>query len=238
VVLIGALGIVTLLASGVPPDSFTVTTFNNPLGAEYLNNGTPDNTEDDYQAVFLCSEDKAKLELFIVNGETATLTAVPLENVLPELDGKLISPSSQSQMLEVQVLGEVKLTLVSPKGGGEEVIKMIPNEVCRGFPVNLIADFEGTLEQTLPEPASLPRAIEMRWRNATLEASLSGATCQLFPDEDRLLCLAGNETNPGLRLEGQVVNDTFAGSYEGFVTGTATQVNFEGTFNFVKRERE
>ena len=96
---------------------------------------------------------------------------------IPELDGKAISPSRQSQVLEIQVLGEVTLTLVSPKGGGEEIIKMIPNEVCRGFPVNLIADFEGTLQQTLPEPASLPRAIEMRWRDATLEASLSGATC-------------------------------------------------------------
>jgi hypothetical protein len=238
VLLVGVVGLATLFASTPPPDSIYVNTFNNPFGGEYSDNGTPETSEDDYVAVYACTNDAAKVEVevFLYNDVKGTLTATPPGNTQPELDQKVVSSSSsRSTVFDITVLGEVKIGLTSSKGGGSVLIKLIPEDVCTGFPLSLIADFAGTLQQTLPEATTLERTLVLRWSKSNLVASLGAdAICQRFPDEDKLLCLAGDEANPRLQLEGQIVGDTFTGTYKGFDESTATKVTFEGTFTFKK----
>jgi hypothetical protein len=97
----------------------------------------------------------------------------------------------------------------------EVALNLLSEEIFTGFSINLIATLEGKLQQTLPETISPGRKLELRWRGNALQARLlntvtnnygnigeSLANCQLFPSEDKLICLAGDEVNPRLRLEG------------------------------------
>ena len=94
----------------------------------------------------------------------------------------------------------------------------------------------------MPEATTLNRDLELRWRGNALQARLINivtdedgyisevseilATCQLFPEEDRLLCLSGDETNPRLRLEGTVTTEGFTGNYKGFDESTGSAIFF------------
>jgi hypothetical protein len=232
------LGVASIVATtpGLPP-YFTIITANNE---EVYTRPI------DEEAVFACLNEKVKLQWSIPDASSVTLTATPLGNLNPDFEGQKAEAYGS---LETTALGNVSVALEAEGIKFEAALELLSEDICTGFPINLIADFEGKLRQTLPEVATLDRDLELRWRGNTLQARLVDtvtneddfvseilATCQLFPDEDRLLCLAGDEANPRLRLEGTVTAEGFTGNYQGFDESTGSAISFEGTFNFVETE--
>jgi hypothetical protein len=235
------LGVASIVATtpGLPP-YFTIITANNE---EVYTRPI------DEEAVFACLNEKVKLQWSIPDASSVTLTATPLGNLNPDFEGQKAEAYGS---LETTALGNVSVALEAEGIKFEAALELLSEDICTGFPINLIANFEGKLRQRLPEVATLNRDLELRWRGNTLQARLINTvtdengyideisqvltTCQLFPEEDRLLCLAGAEENPSLRLEGTVTSEGFAGSYQGFDESTGSSVSFVGTFNFVKAE--
>jgi hypothetical protein len=198
----------------------------------------------DEEAVFACLDEKVKLDWSIPDTSSVTLTATPSGNLNPDLNKQ---KAESYGTLETVALGDVVVTLEAGDLKIDVALKLLPQEVCTGFPINLIANFEGELRQTLPETASLKRQLELRWRGNALQARIADTVtnedgyitasltnCQLFPDEDELICSAGDEANPRLRLEGTITAEGFAGSYQGFDESTGSAISFEGTFDFKK----
>lgn len=238
--LLSLFGVVTIVATSYPVPElirFAIVT---------LNNG-PRVSPDVEEIVFACLNEKVKLEWDVPDAENdVILTTLPSGNLSPGFENQQVEKSGA---LDMSVLGGATVTL---KWGALELeiaLELLSEDICTGFPLNLIADFEGTLEQTSPEVASLARRLNLRWQGNALQTRLTDtvvneygsygakglANCQVFPAEDKLICLEGNETNPRLRLEGTITAEGFVGSYKGFErSATGSRISFEGTFDFKK----
>lgn len=233
---LASLGLASILATTpLPMPRFVIVTANDDERYAY---------PIDQEAVFACLNEKVRLEWGIPDASSVTLTATPSGNLNPDLNKRKTESYST---LETVALGDVVVSLEAGDLKIDVALKLLSEDVCTGFPINLITNFEGTLQQTLPETALLKRQLELRWRGNALQARVSDtvtnedgyiteslANCQLFPEEDRLVCLAGDEANPRLRLEGIVTAEGFAGSYQGFDESTGSAISFEGTFDFKK----
>ncbi len=229
-------GIISIVAtSPLPPPRFAVITANNQ-DAGFTSE----------EKSFACLNEKVKLEWGISDVDKVTLTANPLGKLNPDIDKKQFESSGT---LETTALGDVTVTLESGELKMVRVLALLSEDVCKNFPINLIADFSGTLQQTSPNAARLNRSLKLRWRDNALQAIVTTiptsqyaedyagkktAPCQLFPAEDKLICSAGDEANPRLRLEGSITADGFTGTYKGFDESSAGNVSFEGTFDFKK----
>jgi hypothetical protein len=200
------------------------------------------------------SDESYSLEVGACQGETLTvrwnvgegknpkLIALPAQNVEPPL------PSRLEKSGEVQVTFKDSVTISFTIDGGQDFeterqVVAIPEGVCTGFPLELRGNYTGTLEQTTPQSASLPRDLELYW-DESLKATLSTQNlidvrlaCQALDFEDELICNYdhGAET---LRLEGTVTSAGYVGTYEGATIGQAFKTTVRGTFNFGKVEVE
>jgi hypothetical protein len=232
-------GVISILATTSPPPPYFIVATANNEGIPYYNSG---------EKAFACLQEQIRLEWGISEEDTVTLTANPLGQLNPDLDKKQVGRYGN---LATQILGITTITLESASFKGSVALELLSEDICKNFPVNLIANFSGTLQQTSPTTASLNRALKLRWRDNALQVILTTgptsqqtedyaekqiAPCQLFPNEDKLICSAGDEANPRLRLEGIVTADSFTGTYKGFDESTAGTISFEGTFDFKKVE--
>jgi hypothetical protein len=238
VCVVAVVGIASIIATSPPPNYFTIITANNNANDSYYRSGN--------EQSFACLNEKVTVKWYV--SSAVTLNAVPNGQLNPDLTNK---KAESSGTFETEVLGAVTVTMTSDEPKREVVLGLLPELVCKGFPINLITDFAGTLQQASPTAAMLNRSLKFRWRENALQAILTTdpirqeqedladtvkAPCQLFPDEDKLICLSGDEVNPRLRLEGIITVEGFTGSYKGFDESTAGTVSFEGTFNFQKME--
>ncbi len=234
--IVAMLGVVSIIATSPPPNYFTIVTANNNESDNYYGPGS--------EQPFACLNEKVIVKWDVYS--PVTLNAAPNGRLNPDLTNK---QAESSGTFETEVLGAVTVTMTSDEPKREVALGLLPELVCKGFPVNLITGFSGTLQQALPTAAVLNRSLKFRWRENVLQAILTTEStspesyfetrisrCQLFPDEDKLICLDGEETNPRLRLEGIISADGFTGTYEGFDESTVGNVSFEGTFNFKKVE--
>ncbi len=242
VFVLALLGVVSIIATSPPPfQGMVISTRNNTVPSD-LYSGV--NVEEN---VFACLNEEVEITWYI-NASSGLLTAIPLGRLNPDIDQK--QTSSSDNTFKTTVLGDVVVTLQVGEFRRSVNLALLSEDICQNFPVNLITDFLGTLQQTLPEVTTLPqRTLKLRWRDNALQAVLTGnitsgesssyessAPCQLFPDEDKLICSAGDAANPSLRLEGIITAEGFTGSYKGFDESTAGNVSFEGTFDFKKVE--
>lgn len=236
--LLVSLGFATIIAtSPPPPPRFVIITANNNFFNDYSAEET----------VFACLNEKVRLEWSIPDTTSVTLTATPFGNLNPDLNKQ---QGESYGFLETTALGDVTVALESGSLKFEAILNLLSEDICTGFPINLIANLEGTFKQTVPEAVFLSRRLELRWRGNALQAKLirkeanqeggvseSLTNCQLFPSEDKLICLAGDEANPRLRLEGVVTAAGFTGSYKGFDESTGSSISFGGTFDFNKAQQ-
>ena len=232
------IGVVSIIATSPPPLQGLFISTRNTEGLGRYNGLNEEN-------VFACLNDEVTIDWYI-NSSSGLITATPLGRLNPEVNQKQVSNADTA--FTTTVLGEVVVTLQAGDFRQSVNLGLLSQDVCQNFPINLIANFLGTLEQTLPAAETLPqRSLKLRWRNNALQATLSGsitsvesgtyersAPCQLFPDEDKLICSAGDEASPSFRLEGVVTTEAFTGTYQGIDESTGVAVSFEGTFNFEK----
>jgi hypothetical protein len=238
---LGVLGFASLIATSPPPPSYFLVETANNEGSYYR-------PIDEDVTAFACSGEQVRAQWGFYEDDGVTLTANPLGSLSPDLDKQRFANSGE---FLTRVLGKTVITLEAGATKNSVPLELIPEDVCKNFPINLIANFSGTLQQARPTQALLDRVLKLRWRDNALQAILTAAPtvqeqepytdtriapCQLLPDEDKLTCSAGDVQNPNLRLEGIITAEGFTGTYQGFDESTASTVSFEGTFDFKKVE--
>jgi hypothetical protein len=235
---VAMVGVASIIATSPPPNYLSIITANNNENDGYYGQGIEQSSA--------CLNEKVTVKWYA--SSAVTLNAVPTGQLTPDLSNK---KAESSGTFATEVLGAVVVTMTSDQPSREVALSLLPEVVCKDFPINLIANFSGTLQQNVPSAAVLNRSLQFRWRENALQAIVTTeptsqygetyadtkiAPCQLFPDEDKVICSAGDPQNPTLRLEGIVTADSFTGTYKGFDESTAGNVSFEGTFAFTKVE--
>jgi hypothetical protein len=209
-------------------------------------------TSDSYSVeVGACKGEILTLRWNVGEGKNPTLMASPTQNIEPQL------PSRVANSGEIQVTFKDNVTISFTIDGGQDYeterrIVAIPEGVCTGFPLELRGAYAGTLEQTVPQVASLPHRFVVRWNDGsdTLRASLVRSTgtaeppepgtifemtCIPLDREDTLTCVYDPAGDVFLRLEGTVNSTGYEGTYQGVLEGATFQTSTSGTFKFIKQ---
>ncbi|MGL4610056.1 MAG: hypothetical protein ACRCYY_10270 [Trueperaceae bacterium] len=146
------LGISTLLASmgPLPPDFEIIT----------------NNYEDSYgsygltsKIVFACRNKKVLVSWTVTESNGVILTAVPLGRLSPDFNRQ---KPGKSGYLETVVLGELELGLESTVFDATVAFKLLPEDICTSFPINLIANCDGTLYQTVSDSIAFCASVSKR----------------------------------------------------------------------------
>jgi hypothetical protein len=229
IVLIGALGLFSLLATSETPE---------PYGYIYLAINPESYATNSIDA---CINDELILSWNVVSGSTSILSAIPKENISPLLIDRTVDLQGE---LPITVKGPSKINLLYDQRGStiyqaSAEIRLLPDDLCNGFPIDIRGDYEGTLEQTLPQVASLPRSLSVYLLGNALAADLKTETssialyCTTSAQDDMLTCTQGQEEIT-FKLEGQITSAGFEGTYEGTQKGSSFETNTSGTFRFSK----
>lgn len=223
-------GIFSLLATSEPPVYYTAS-------MELLSE-----TNESYgQFAEVCPNEILQLRWNIPQGDSPTLNAMPSNSIVPVLVNKQIEIQGQ---LPITVKGKAKITMIYDERYDKiwEAEVTISTDVCTGYPMDIRGQYVGTLEQTLPEVATLNRNLDIYWLNGELRASLSSDNsnirmlCKTSIEDDTLECIEEIEEKVTFKLRGKFTATDFTGTYEGIQKGSSFETAIKGTFSFVKEE--
>jgi hypothetical protein len=223
VLLVVILGLLSLLATVPSTDSLLIYTVNDRDG-DSVN-----------QLFYACLEEKIMLRWVLAVSGSALLNSTPADAFSLSLENKTIRNDGE---MNVTFLKPVKLTVKFSETSRDYMINELPEDICTGFPfAPVIGEYVGTLTQTSPQPASLESNLQFIWKGDKLNARVdfrAAFPCTFDALTDQITCTEGDEAAPTFRLEGQFVEETYQGNYQGIGETAGVQTNFQGTFNFKK----
>jgi hypothetical protein len=228
IVILGTLGlgVGSLLATSEPPEVLSLS-----LG---ILSGSQVYDED----IEVCSDEDLLVQWSVSSGE-ATLSATPSGNLEPLLENKAVPQTGE---MTIVIKGDVTLTLFNKTSSGATAERQISIslssesycEVLRFLP----AQYQGVLNQTLPEVATLERSLHLSIIDKRIEAWLSNLgegvylNCNVMAAQI-LRCTESSEPN-AFTLEGKISATTFSGDYSGIQKGSGFEVVTLGSFEFIK----
>jgi hypothetical protein len=200
-----------------------------------------------------CLGEAVSINWEVFEGTGSSLTASPSQNIEPALEPGLGKGKGERNVTFKDTL-TLSFIVTGTEYNDEETItiKRMPDAICTGFPLELRGNYAGTLEQTTPQPASLPHALNIQWevtKNVLGGLLIRGATspdpnaplqsnnirCTPLELEDKLTCVYTSSGATVLTLEGTVTATGYSGTYQGVLEGLTFQTSVSGTFNFVKQ---
>ncbi len=164
------LGIASLLATPapLPQTSELVVKTRNPIGPPFY-----------YNSLFVkkypnhllrldaaCKGDSISVGWDILDSGTALVTSLPKTSISPNFDQIAVSAKGSQKSI---ISSEVSLILTAPKAVYKQTIKLLPNEICTGFPIIPIGKYEGSFQRKSPDPKELKRYIYLYWKSTSNE---------------------------------------------------------------------
>ncbi len=200
------------------------------------------------QIAEVCPEESLILRWVVSEGNRSILNAIPSVNISPTFVDKSVNKEGE---VEIITKGDVEITLVydqrnSSISEAKASIKMIPQAICTGYPMDIRGNFRGQLLQVEPENATLNRDLTIYWSDGKLLATMvdlvSSGTIQFVctADDltDSLQCIERTESKVTFKLGGKFTATDFSGTYEGIQQGSSFETSVSGTFSFKKSEDE
>ncbi len=197
-----------------------------------------------------CQGESIKMSWEIISGSNPRILVSPPQSLEPTLATTPIAKTGETSVT-IRDAATITLRIDDAEDGYQQEVKlvMIPESICKGFPLELRGNYAGTLEQATPLTASVPHTLELYWDvdSSQLEASLirtsnettkrvtTNMVCNSLDQEDKVTCIYDPEGAAILTLEGIVTAAGYQGTYQGVLEGATFQTPTSGTFSFVKQ---
>ena len=226
-------GLISLIATSGP----TTPPYSGPPTLWLITKNPVDEYTRMYNDAFVCKTDKVKLFWKHGVAEPVKLSAFPVENISPKLENKILSRNGS---LEITVVDAAKL-IVNYKNKLEKQIKLLPEDICTGFPMFPLGYYEGKLEQKQPIKQNSSETLHLFWNAETnsFKAQLAyiGFDCSTQAKLNQITCKQtkdGTDTK-NVEILVNVSKDKLTGSYKGHAkTALSAWYPISGTISFSK----
>ena len=165
------LGIASLLATPAPlpkPSELRVKT-RNPIGPPVYYNSLFSKSHPTHtlKTNFACKGDKITVGWDIVDSGTAILTSLPKTSISPDFDQLAVSAKGSQ---EAVISNKVTLILAS-EATYRQNIELLPEEICTGYPITVVGEYEGSFQETSPDAKALKRYLYFDWESYSNDKS-------------------------------------------------------------------
>ena len=227
-------GLVSLLATsgGSPPP------YSGPPSLWLITNNPIEEYDRMYNDAFVCKGDRAKLFWRHGATEPVKLSAFPLENISPKLENKILSRNGS---MEITIAAAAKL-VVNYKEELEKEIKILPEDICTGFPMFPLGNYEGELEQKQPNSQKTSEGLRLFWdaQSNSFKANLNYLIldCSTKAELNQISCKQAEDSSDLKNIEIliKVSKDKLTGSYKGHAkSALSAWYEISGTISFTKK---
>ena len=220
-----------------------------PYGSLELNTSTTY----PYREAYVCPPSRVELSWSSNSARNLRLRSEPAESIDPLLNGQEVEANGN---INLEAKSAAVITLLSGQTELDSAaILKAPSSVCKDFGFSLLGAYEGTLEQTVPEPTSRPARMDFYWESPyydeppglrallyiNKQPSPLTLKCSVKSADKTIDCIEPDAEadvieNFSLSLVG--TENGLSGSYEGSERGAAVAIDFAGNVTMRKQESE